>query len=948
MTRRPTSRPTAAGQPKGQLGNGSTTDSNTPVVVFASGIAAVGAGRGHTCAVTTTGGAKCWGWNDVGQLGNGTTSSSNTPVDVSGLTSGVAAVSVGLTHTCALMTGGDVKCWGDNSGGQLGSGNTTGPETCVSFQSCSTTPLDVTGLASGVAAISAGGAHTCALTTGSDVKCWGSNNSGQLGATTVETCFGTPCSTTPVDVSGLASGVAAISAGGSHTCAVTTAALQCWGANGGGQLGDGTNTGSNTPVNVVGFCDGPCPTPTPPPIPGSVAADAIGDSTSPSDPMDVKRSVVVGVPFLVSAHVTASPDAGAGGFSAYQVEVRWDEALLDYLPRPLTTENVWPEPCNAVRSTEADDDAGKEAYVSIACVSAPTVNSSYTGPVVQLEFVCQQVGSSQLSLVSVLDDPVNGTLLVDADGGQLPPALTSASVNCTAADKDSDGMPDYWEDDVAHACTDANVSDAEIDFDEDGLTHLEEFNAGTNPCDEDTDGDGLLDGEELDTYFTDPLSADTDGDGLPDSVETDTDTYISPSDTGTDPNDPDSDSDGLNDGFESGGCTNPNIADTDSDTFGDGQETTLGSDPCDDAKTPEHFSIPSTCTDSQDNDLDGDTDGNDSDCAGFPPAGVDVDTGFGTSPDGTPLAIRGTPITLDYEPASPAGNVTVTIIGTNSEIGPDPMTNVNGDGTLWSYTFTPPTKWTGMIVEIEDDAVPIDDFSIQLIDPSGDVFDNETNDLIEGATVRLFRKNPATLEFDEMDPVIHAGMFSPEVNPLLTGADGRYAWDVAAGFYFVRVSKPGCSTEDSIVVEIPPEVTDLDVGLDCPDTDGDGLKDHFEIELGTSYIDADHDGDGCKDGAELGSDETTGGQRDPTNPNDFYDVLGGGGGPPDQFIDLTNDIFGVIQHYAPTGNEPEYDVNFDRGPTAGPNAWNMTAPDGFIDLTNDILGVILQYFHSCQ
>ena len=67
-----------------------------------------------------------------------------------------------------------------------------------------------------------------------------------------------------------------------------------------------------------------------------------------------------------------------------------------------------------------------------------------------------------------------------------------------------------------------------------------------------------------------------------------------------------------------------------------------------------------------------------------------------------------------------------------------------------------------------------------------------------------------------------------------------------------------------------------------------------------------------------------------------------------QIIDLTNDIFGVIIHYAPTGTEPEYDVNFDRGPSTGPDPWNMTAPDGVIDLSNDIMGVIQQYQHSCQ
>jgi hypothetical protein len=104
----------------------------------------------------------------------------------------------------------------------------------------------------------------------------------------------------------------------------------------------------------------------------------------------------------------------------------------------------------------------------------------------------------------------------------------------------------------------------------------------------------------------------------------------------------------------------------------------------------------------------------------------------------------------------------------------------------------------------------------------------------------------------------------------------------------------------------------------------------------------DTDGDGCSDQRENGPDEKLGGQRDYVNPNDYYDVNG------DKIIDLPNDVLGVVFHYAPTGLEAEYDVTFDRGPSAGPNAWNMTAPDGVIDLSNDILGVVFQYQHNCQ
>jgi Tol biopolymer transport system component len=117
------------------------------------------------------------------------------------------------------------------------------------------------------------------------------------------------------------------------------------------------------------------------------------------------------------------------------------------------------------------------------------------------------------------------------------------------------------------------------------------------------------------------------------------------------------------------------------------------------------------------------------------------------------------------------------------------------------------------------------------------------------------------------------------------------------------------------------------------DTDGDATP---------NGTDTDDDNDGCSDVQENGPDEKLGGRRNPHNPSDFYDVNG------DLIIDLPNDILGVVFHYAPSGTEAVYDVTFDRGPSIGPNAWNMTAPDGVIDLSNDILGVVQQYQHSCQ
>jgi len=226
-----------------QLGNGTTADSLIPIDVsgLTSGVSAIGTGTSHACALTTAGGVKCWGDNSHGMLGDGTTVDRTAPVDVSGLTSGVAAIAVGGVHTCALTTGGGVKCWGVNSDGMLGDGTTTDHFTSI----------DVSSLTSGVAAITAGVSHVCALTSAGGVKCWGDNFYNQLGDGSATD------RSSPVDVSGLTSGVAAISAGRYHTCARTTAGgVKCWGMNAYGELGDGTIVSSATPVSVSGLSSG--------------------------------------------------------------------------------------------------------------------------------------------------------------------------------------------------------------------------------------------------------------------------------------------------------------------------------------------------------------------------------------------------------------------------------------------------------------------------------------------------------------------------------------------------------------------------------------------------------------------------------------------------------------------------------------------------------------------
>ena len=232
----------------GQLGDGTATFPYKPVHVsgLARGVAAISAGGSHTCALMLTGGVKCWGRNSFGQLGDGTTTDRTTPVDVAGLPAGVKAIAAGVGRTCALTSVGGVKCWGDNQYGQLGDGTTEERHA----------PVDVAGLTHGVKAIEVGDGHTCALTNAGGVKCWGYNPDGQLGDGTKADRHA------PVDVLGLTAGVSAVVAGGGHTCARTNAGgVLCWGRGDAGQLGNGRHRcraacRSSRPVRVSGLARG--------------------------------------------------------------------------------------------------------------------------------------------------------------------------------------------------------------------------------------------------------------------------------------------------------------------------------------------------------------------------------------------------------------------------------------------------------------------------------------------------------------------------------------------------------------------------------------------------------------------------------------------------------------------------------------------------------------------
>lgn len=292
----------------GTLGDGTDTNSNVPVKVSTSGVLAgkdvtqVATGGGTACAVTSDGGVYCWGDGQQGQFGNGTsgagTNFSDVPVavDMSGAMAGKSVVQVGVggSSVCARTTDGALYCWGDNTFGQLGTGDFTASLVPIATNAGPLSGLDFIEVAAGFAyacAVSTGGDAfcwgngiygqlgngatltsetpvavtmgglsfvslglgtftSCAVTTDDEAYCWGRNNEGQVGDGTIVTPLTVP---TAVSTDGILSGEAVvdIQPGDESTCAATASGTAvCWGMNDVGQLGDGTTDPSLVPVQV--------------------------------------------------------------------------------------------------------------------------------------------------------------------------------------------------------------------------------------------------------------------------------------------------------------------------------------------------------------------------------------------------------------------------------------------------------------------------------------------------------------------------------------------------------------------------------------------------------------------------------------------------------------------------------------------------------------------------
>jgi alpha-tubulin suppressor-like RCC1 family protein len=227
----------------GQLGNGGTSQQNSPTLTSSLGTGrtavAISAGNIHTCVILDNGLVSCWGQGNNGQLGNGGTSQQNSPTLTSSLGTGrtAVAISAGQHHSCVILDSGSVSCWGLGTDGRLGNGGT----------SQQNSPTLTTSLGTGrtAVAIYAGDIHTCAILDNGSASCWGEGSKGRLGN------GGTSQQTSPTLTSSLGTGrtAVAISGGAKHTCAILdSGSVSCWGNGAIGILGDGGTSDQHSPT----------------------------------------------------------------------------------------------------------------------------------------------------------------------------------------------------------------------------------------------------------------------------------------------------------------------------------------------------------------------------------------------------------------------------------------------------------------------------------------------------------------------------------------------------------------------------------------------------------------------------------------------------------------------------------------------------------------------------
>jgi hypothetical protein len=407
---------------------------------------------------------------------------------------------------------------------------------------------------------------------------------------------------------------------------------------------------------------------------------------------------------LQAAEVTNSgaglddnPDANAGTtiFSSPSLGVGW-ECTSDGYP---------------VADANPATGTGNGRAVSGLCLSFAGPLTLTDGPLAVIHFNVIGNGASGLALseVQIHDDSL--------DEGSCAPVIVEVSVPCRsgivnvgAIDGDGDGLPDSYE--ASQSCLDPATPNSVIaDPDADSLDTAAEFGLALDPCDSDTEDDAALDGTDNCPSISNPGQLNSDGDAQGNECDDDDDndglTDAQEASLGTDPIDFDSDNDSLGDGFEVGLGTSPVVWDTDGDTFSDGNEVQRGSNPLNASSTPEHPSVPGSCSDGVDNDGDGLIDEQDA-CPIEPRVELDLNTTNGSGPCSVIDATRalGVGATFDVAVCVRSGPVSVahyrfavtyddTILHASEVANAGTALNDNPDANAGSTTFSSPSLGGG-------------------------------------------------------------------------------------------------------------------------------------------------------------------------------------------------------------------------------------------------------------
>ncbi len=435
----------------------------------------VAAGQWHTLALAADGTVWAWGAGTQGQLGNGTnTPTQETPVSVSSMTDAIA-IAAGDSHSLAVRSDGTVWAWGGNNAGQLGDGTTSNRNA----------PVQVSGLTS-VVAVAAGALHSLALKSDGTVWAWGQNSSGELGDGSTANRLA------PVQVLGLR-GITGIAAGGSFSLA-----LQQDGADGGfvwafgrndvGQLGEGSNLSRAVPVRVIG-------------VTSAVEIDAGG---------------AFGLARLHDGRVIAWGSNDAGQLGAF---------APPYSTTPVavpTLAHIRRIGAGQLHALAADDEGRVWGWGSNADSQLGTPNNWPSVAVGAPRLVPNSLGIVRVSA------GLNQSVLLRADGSLWSagswaatglgtgtydtvaqvPNFSLVSNAWLLADPDADGVPS-WQEYLA------GLDPLNADSNENGLSDLVDFRRRSQVANPDDDGDGVPNSSEL-AQGTDPFVADTDADGVSD------------------------------------------------------------------------------------------------------------------------------------------------------------------------------------------------------------------------------------------------------------------------------------------------------------------------------------------------------------------------------------------------------------------------------------------------